>query len=142
MAILRSWRPTRTNSDRVLDFAPNMSRGFEIFVDSSWAARFSCSGAIYMLYGCLIHWFSKTQKSVALSSAEAEFFGAMMAARDGVFARDLLFSQKLILFADDAEMNCFQHTLLQRGGDVCCTVLVYLIVPCTVTTYPCCIHFA
>ena len=30
-------------------------------------------------HGCLFHWFSKTQKSVSLSSAEAEFFGAMLA---------------------------------------------------------------
>ena len=30
------------------------------------------------------------QKSLTLSSAEAEFFGAMMAARDVVFIRDLL----------------------------------------------------
>jgi hypothetical protein len=30
------------------------------------------------------------QKSVSLSSAEAEYFGAMMAARDLIFARDLL----------------------------------------------------
>ena len=35
-------------------------------------------------------WFSKMQKSVSLSSAEAEYFGAMMAARDLIFARDLL----------------------------------------------------
>lgn len=30
------------------------------------------------------------QKSVSLSSAEAEYFGAMMAARDLIFVRDLL----------------------------------------------------
>jgi hypothetical protein len=38
----------------------------------------------------LFHWFSKMQKSVSLSSAEAEYFGAMMAARDLIFVRDLL----------------------------------------------------
>ena len=30
------------------------------------------------------------QKSVSLSSAEAEYFGAMMAARDVIFIRDIL----------------------------------------------------
>ena len=40
--------------------------------------------------GCLFSWFSKMQRSVTLSSAEAEFFGAMLAARDVIFARDLL----------------------------------------------------
>lgn len=38
----------------------------------------------------LIHWFSKMQKSVALSSAEAEFFGATLAARDAIFVLELL----------------------------------------------------
>ena len=37
-----------------------------------------------------MHWFSKMQRSVSLSSAEAEYFGAMMAARDLVWLRDLL----------------------------------------------------
>ena len=41
-------------------------------------------------HGCLFHWFSKVQRSVSLSSAEAEYFGAMMAARDVVFVRELL----------------------------------------------------
>jgi transposase InsO family protein len=83
-------------ADPALDFTPNPSRGLEIFVDSNWSSRFSCSGAIFMLYGCPFHWFAKTQKSVALSSAEAEFFGAMLAARDGVWARDLLFALDVI----------------------------------------------
>ena len=41
-------------------------------------------------HGCLFHWFSKMQRSVTLSSAEAEYFGAMLAARDIVFVRELL----------------------------------------------------
>ena len=34
-----------------------------------------------MLQG-IFNWFSKLQRSVTLSSAEAEYFGAMLAARD------------------------------------------------------------
>ena len=83
-------------ADPALVFTPNASRGLEIFVDSNWGSKFSCSGAIFMLYGCPFHWFAKSQKSVSLSSAEAEFFGAMLAARDGVFARDLLFELGVI----------------------------------------------
>ena len=48
------------------------------------------SGCLIFYHGCLFHWFSKMQKSVSLSSAEAEYFGAMMAARDLIFARDLV----------------------------------------------------
>ena len=40
--------------------------------------------------GCNVHWFAKTQRSVSLSSTEAEWFAAMMAAREGLFLRDLL----------------------------------------------------
>ena len=36
------------------------------------------------------HWFSKMQRSVALSSAEAEFSGAMLAAKEVIFIRELL----------------------------------------------------
>ena len=72
-------------------FAPNSARGLDTYVDSSWATRFSVSGCLIFYHGCLFHWFSKMQKSVSLSSAEAEYFGAMMApARDLIFARDLL----------------------------------------------------
>ena len=44
-----------------------------------------------------VYWFSKTQKSVSLSSAEAEFFGAMMAARDIMFIRDLMMDLGIVL---------------------------------------------
>ena len=45
---------------------------------------------MYFMHGCLFHWFSKMQRSVTLSSAEAEYFGAMLAARDLIFIRELL----------------------------------------------------
>ena len=65
-------------------------RGLETYVDSSWAAKFSCSGGLFFLHGCLFFWkFSTMQRSVALSSAEAEYFGAMLAARELLFAIDL-----------------------------------------------------
>ena len=80
----------RDHSERGLLYAPNASRGFETFVDSSWSVMFSCSGAMYLYHGCVFHWFSKTQKSVTLSSSEAEYFGAMMASRDGIYLRDII----------------------------------------------------
>ena len=50
--------------------------------DDERGTRFSVSGCMIFFHGCLFHWFSKMQRSVSLSSAEAEFFGGMMAARD------------------------------------------------------------
>ena len=40
--------------------------------------------------GCPFAWVAKTQRSVSLSSAEAEFFGAMLAAKEALFMRDVL----------------------------------------------------
>ena len=40
--------------------------------------------------GCVFHWFSKMQNSIALSSAEAEFFGAMLSVKETIFFRELL----------------------------------------------------
>ena len=75
---------------RPLHFAPNSSRGLDTYVDSSWGTRFSISGCLIFYHGCIVHWFSKQQRSVSLSSAEAEYFGAMMVSRDLVWLRDLL----------------------------------------------------
>ena len=89
----------RDVGSRSLVFAPNVSRGLDTYVDSSWAPKFSVSGCMMFYHGCLFHWFSKMQKSVSLSSAEAEYFGAMMAARDLVFIRDLLVDLCIVLGA-------------------------------------------
>ena len=40
--------------------------------------------------GSLVHWFSKTQRSVSFSSAESEMFGAILAAKEGIYLRELL----------------------------------------------------
>lgn len=76
--------------DHALTFRPVLARLLEVMVDSSWLPGFSCSGALYFYAGCLFHWFSKNQRSVTLSSAEAEYFGAMLAAKDLIFCRELL----------------------------------------------------
>ena len=77
-------------TDHSLTYTPNLDLSFDTFVDSSWETKFSCSGAFFMFYGCPFHWFSKMQRSVSLSSAEAEFFGAMLATKDVLFIRELL----------------------------------------------------
>ena len=82
--------------DDTLFYKPNLSLPFETFVDSDWASSFSCSGAYFMLMGCPFHWFSKMQHSISLSSAEAEFFGAMLALKEVIFFRELLVVLKLL----------------------------------------------
>jgi hypothetical protein len=89
-ALVRVLLYLRSTKGWKLTFTPNVDLGLQTYVDSNWASRFSCSGAIYFFHGCPVHWFSKMQKSVALSSAEAEFFGASLAARDLIFLIETL----------------------------------------------------
>ena len=71
------------------DFAL-LERNLEIWADSNWSVEFSTSGTLFYFYGCLFAWFSRRQHCVAHSTAEAEYVGASMAARDGSFHRDVL----------------------------------------------------
>lgn len=60
------------------------------FVDSDWATRFSVSGGIIEFMGCPVHWLSRSQRSVSMSSTEAEYFAACVVAREVVYFRELL----------------------------------------------------
>ena len=96
-AAVRALIYLRGSKDRVLHFAPNPKMSFVTFVDSNWEAKYSCSGALFFFYGCPIQWFSKMQRSVSLSSAEAEYFGAMLTAKDLIFIRDLITDLGILL---------------------------------------------
>ena len=48
------------------------------------------SGCVITFAGCAIHWHTRLQKSGSHATAEAEYISASMAAREGVFVRDLL----------------------------------------------------
>ena len=75
---------------RRLEFKPKAELPLHVLVDSSWDSKFSCSGAYFLFMGCPFHWFAKMQKSVTLSSAEAEYFGATLAAKEVIWLRELL----------------------------------------------------
>ena len=76
---------------RTLTLSPRVAHPvLRVYVDSDWGTRFSVSGAAFEFMGTLVHWFSKTQRSVSMSSTEAEYFAACVAARDVLFLRDLL----------------------------------------------------
>ena len=63
---------------------------FVIYSDANWSDKVSTSGAVFFLFGCPFAWYSRLQRSISHSSAEAEFIGASMAAREGMFHRDVL----------------------------------------------------
>ena len=77
-------------SGRVLRFAPDASREVDVYSDASWTAQHSVSGGLILHMGCAVVWWSRRQRSVSASTAEAEFFAAALASREGVYVRDFL----------------------------------------------------
>ena len=65
-----------------------------VFTDSDWAgdkeSRRSITGFIVFLMGCPVLWRSRQQKSVSLSSAEAEYYALSEAASEIKFLVQLL----------------------------------------------------
>lgn len=77
------------HKDVGLRYSPGDST-LRAFSDSDWAVRHSTSGWVVMFQEAAISYGSKKQKSVALSSCEAEIVAASVAAQDVVFTRRLL----------------------------------------------------
>ena len=59
------------------------------YSDSDWAVKHSTSGWTFMLNQATISWGSKKQKSVALSSCEAEIMAASEAAKEAIHLASL-----------------------------------------------------
>lgn len=64
------------------------------YTDADWAGdsstRRSTSGFVYNLGSATISWCSKKQATVALSSTEAEYNAATLAAQEGVWLKRLI----------------------------------------------------
>ena len=93
----------------------------EIVTDSDWAAdresRQSVSCGAIMLNGNLIHFQSKRQKSIALSSCEAETIAATSILSEGVFLKALLTrilgkEPKMVMYSDSSS----SRQLIARKG--------------------------
>ena len=65
--------------------------GFEVYVDSDYASRAtdrkSVSGGVVMCAGGCVSFFSRTQKSVTLSSTEAEYVAMAEGLKEAIFLR-------------------------------------------------------
>eukprot|EP00438_Fugacium_kawagutii_P035748 Skav229342 [mRNA] locus=scaffold2596:309131:310621:- [translate_table: standard] len=72
----------------------SQSLDINIFVDSDWAGcastRKSTSGFIIQFCGTTIHFGSRTQSVVALSSAEAEFYAIGTGCQEALFIRNFI----------------------------------------------------
>jgi hypothetical protein len=64
----------------------------EIFTDSDWAGerkdRISCGGNVTVINGSVTHWEAVKQKTVALSSCEAELYAYCDAVREAIYLRE------------------------------------------------------
>jgi hypothetical protein len=64
------------------------------YSDSDWAMgirhRCSISGMVFFLEGAVVAWKTRVQSTVALSTAESEFFSAWNSGRLGLFVRAVL----------------------------------------------------
>ncbi|XP_045539389.1 secreted RxLR effector protein 161-like [Papilio machaon] len=69
--------------------------GLTGFVDADWASdsldRKSYTGFCFVMNGCVISWQSRKQKTVSLSSTEAEYVALSEAAREAVYLRNVMF---------------------------------------------------
>ena len=87
-----------TLSSGIVDFGLDYRRSEGIrlvgYTNSDWAVnvadRKSTSGCCFSLGSAAVSWFSRKQKSVALSSAEAENMAASQASYEALWLRKLL----------------------------------------------------
>ncbi len=76
-----------------LIYEPN-GNNLQCFVDADWGGnavdRKSYTGFVFSLGGCPITWESVKQKSVALSSTEAEYMAASDASKEAIYLKRIL----------------------------------------------------
>ncbi|KAH9095792.1 hypothetical protein LEN26_017693 [Aphanomyces euteiches] len=76
-AIKRILRYLQDTKHYGLGIKPDGANEMHVFTDADWAGdksnRRSTTGCIVEVYGAIIHWFSKQQATVALSTMEAEY---------------------------------------------------------------------
>ena len=65
-----------------------------MYVDADFASkandRRSVSGAVLLVAGMIVAWFSRTQKCITLSTSEAEYVGMGDGVKEALFVNGLL----------------------------------------------------
>jgi hypothetical protein len=85
--------------DYTLTYKGHDNQGLVLYVDSDWASdphsRKSVSGYFAQLAGGAVSWTSQSQKSIALSSTEAEYIALSSSAKQAMWLKQLLSELKL-----------------------------------------------
>jgi hypothetical protein len=122
--VYKSFALKKKKKKRVLLWAGQRKLAYGMS-DADWAVRHSTSGQVFIFNQAAISWGSKKQKSVALSSCEAEIVAASEASCEAValerFIRefDLKDSEPIDLFVDnksaiDVAYNPEHHTRMKH----------------------------
>ncbi|XP_057656848.1 uncharacterized protein LOC130894219 [Diorhabda carinulata] len=92
--IKRVFRYLKATSDLLLTFKKTNSICIEGYVDATWGDhqddRRSHTGFIFKLAGGPISWETHKQRTIALSSCEAEYMAASEACKEAVYLRRLI----------------------------------------------------
>ena len=101
-AIMRLGRYLLDTRKRGIIYKPDKSKGLECYVDADFAGGWtqadsedatnvmSRTGYVLMYANCPIHWVSKLQSEIALSTAEAEYIALSQALREVIPLMTLL----------------------------------------------------
>ena len=93
-AIIRIGRYLLDTRSHGIVYKPDTTKGLECYVDADFAGGWSqadsdnaknvlsCTGYIITYAGCPIHWVSRLQTEIALSTAEAEYIALSQSLRD------------------------------------------------------------
>ena len=84
-ALMRTLGYLSHTKDRVLTLQPTRDQEVCVYSDASWLTRNSVSGGLVLVWSCLVAWWSRLQKSVSASTAEAETYAAALASREGIY---------------------------------------------------------
>ena len=87
-------RYLRSTRNYAMVFDGSLDEGLIAFTDSDWASdpikRRSITGYFFKIAGCIFSWQSQAQKTIALSSTEAEYMALSDCSRQAVWIKSLL----------------------------------------------------
>ncbi|KAH9129405.1 hypothetical protein LEN26_009000 [Aphanomyces euteiches] len=97
-----------------------------VFTDADWAGdksnRRSTTGCIVEVYGAIVHWFSKQQATVALSTMEAEYVAACVGTQEALWIKQLMAEIGLESSKTPAYLWCDnQSAIKKKSNDVSST---------------------
>jgi hypothetical protein len=114
-AVQRIWQYIRTTKNRGLKYQAKEELNLVGYVDSDWGGdyttRKSTTGYLFLLGQTPISWSSKLQKTVAISSCEAEYMALRYAVQEMLWLQDI-FRQLPILGITNAKALYCDNTFV------------------------------